>query len=202
MREYGQVQCSLWGHPDIQTLSDQGKLLATYLLSSPHSNGLGCYRLPTIYVQADLGWTPETTESAFTEIESINFGLRCHRTGFILIPNYLRWNPISNSSVAVARQKEYREIPSQFTLRDILVSAMLQHGAHWKEPFLSELQDTARQGNRYPSDRVSHRVSDGVSDTAQTRSQEHAQTPCATQDPTRPDPTPPLSRKEWEVGNG
>jgi len=56
MRTYGQIQCSFWSDPDFADLSDQAKLLATYLLTGTHSNGLGCYRLPNEYVIADLGW--------------------------------------------------------------------------------------------------------------------------------------------------
>ena len=49
MRDFGRLQCEFWVHAAIQPLSDQAKLLAAYLITGPHSNALGCYRLPTGY---------------------------------------------------------------------------------------------------------------------------------------------------------
>ena len=56
MRDYGKVQSSFWTSADTCKLSDDGKLLSLYLLTGPHSNILGCFRLPIGYVSDDLGW--------------------------------------------------------------------------------------------------------------------------------------------------
>lgn len=140
MREYGQVQCSFWGHPDISDLSDGAKLLALYLLTGPHSNGLGCYRLPDGYVQADLGWTSERVSKGFEELSRKGFCNRCERTFFVLLPGYLKWNPISNANVGKAREKEFKEVPSSFSYKQELVAQMLTHGAHWSEQFNNRLE--------------------------------------------------------------
>ena len=143
MREYGQVQCAIWGHPDAIALNDQSKVLMLYLLTGPHSNGLGCYRLPAAYVHADLGWPIETVEIAFDALENgpIKFCRRCTASHFVFIDNYLRWNPIANGKVAIARQREFREIPSSFTLFPSLSKAMLTHGKHWSAPFEIQLRE-------------------------------------------------------------
>ena len=56
MRIYGAVQVCFWANAETQYLSDQGKLLAIYLLTGPHSNMIGCFRLPDGYITEDLRW--------------------------------------------------------------------------------------------------------------------------------------------------
>ena len=144
MREYGQIQTCFWTDPDIQSLTDQGKLLATYLLTGPHSNGIGCYRLPNGYVQADLGWKNETISKGFTELFRIGFIERCETTFFVVIPKYLKWNKIANPNVAKAREEEFRAIPSKSLIYKTLCESMLSFGSHWTEPFRKGLETVCR----------------------------------------------------------
>ncbi len=154
MRDYGQVQCSFWGHPDMVSMTDAGKVLSVYLLTGPHSNGLGCYRLPDAYLQADLGWTPEKVGAAFGEIESpqIDFCQRCPKSHFVFIKKYLRWNSIANGKVAIARMKEFDDIPSSFTLFSSLANDMVTHGKHWNDAFEIKLKSLIRSRSETVSD--------------------------------------------------
>lgn len=140
MREYGQVQCSFWTDPDVQGLSDSSTLLAVYLLTGPHSNGIGCYRLPDGYIQADLGWSPETINESFSELLEAGFAYRCQDTGFVVIPKFLRWNRIANGNVATARQREFESIPKKFRYYSLAVQSLMEYGAHWSEDFITLLQ--------------------------------------------------------------
>lgn len=135
MREYGQIQCSFWTDPDIQSLSDQAKALACYLLTGPHSNGLGCYRLPDGYIVADFGWSSETVSKAFGELFAIGFAKRCERTQFVLLPKFLKWNPISNGNVATARIKEFETVPKKSDVFADLCSSLKRYGKHFPEGF-------------------------------------------------------------------
>lgn len=140
MREYGQIQCAFWTNPQTQDLSSDGKLLACYLLTGPHSNGIGCYRLPVGYVTADLGWASETVTETLSELSENGFAYRCERTGFVWIPGFLRWNPVSNGNVATARVKEFEQVPGSFGFMGGLVADLLDYGSHWKEPFRNRLE--------------------------------------------------------------
>ena len=73
MREYGQIQSLFWTDIDIQAMSDQAKLLATYLLTGPHATALGCFRLADGYVTDDLGWSSETLSKRFAELSRNGF---------------------------------------------------------------------------------------------------------------------------------
>lgn len=109
MREYGQIQCAFWQSDDAITCTDAGKLLATYLLTGPHSNGIGCYRCPDGYVMADLGWSAERVSEGFEELSRNGFAYRFD--GVVFIPNFLRWNRVANGNVATARMAEFDALP-------------------------------------------------------------------------------------------
>lgn len=144
MREYGQIQCSFWSHPEVALLSNDAKLLAVYLLTGPHSNGLGCYRLPDGYIQADLGWCSKTVSKGFSELFEIGFAKRCERTFYVLMPNFLQWNEIANPNVAKSREKEFSTISSKSTIYKDLCDSLRAHGKHFSEAFLNRLETLSK----------------------------------------------------------
>jgi len=151
MREYGQIQCSFWTDPEIQGLSDQGRVLACYLLTGPHSNGLGCYRIPDGYIQADFGWTQERVSKGFAELFQIGFCERCETTQFVLIPKFLRWNPTANPKVAAAREKEFNAVPKKATFYQRLIEEINQYGRHLSEPFANRIETLSKQEPTRPN---------------------------------------------------
>lgn len=156
MREYGVLQCSFWQSDDARTLSDAGKLLAAYLVTGPHSNGLGCYRLPDGYVMADFGWTVDKVTKAFEELSRNGFAYRFESVVFI--PNFLRWNKIANPKVAAARQKEFEALPKG-DAKSRVARALLEFGNHISDQFRTVL------------DTVSQTVSQTVSKQEQNRTE-------------------------------
>lgn len=110
MREYGQIQCGFWQSEDAQSFTDAGKLLAAYLLTGPHSNGIGCYRCPDGYVMEDLGWSAERVSEGFAELFGKGFAYRFK--GVVVIPKFLSWNKIANGNVAKARMGEFNALPN------------------------------------------------------------------------------------------
>lgn len=141
MREYGQVQCHFWQSPEALAFSNEAKLLALYLLTGPHSNGLGCYRLPDGYVTADFGWTQQTVSKAFQELFETGFAMRFEHVVFI--PKFLHWNGISNPNVASARRKEFDALPAG-EAKSRLARAMLEFGKHWSKEFETVLKSLSK----------------------------------------------------------
>jgi len=136
MREYGQIQCSFWGSPEIAGLDSNGKLLAAYLLTGPHSNGLGCFRVPLGYVMADLGWDKKTVSKGFEDLIDSGFCLRCNDTEWVIMPKYLKWNPIANPKVGAARVKEARACPTVASIWPAMVEAIdIYAGKHLPKDF-------------------------------------------------------------------
>lgn len=137
MREYGQVQSAFWQSCDAQAFSDVGKLLALYLLTGPHANGLGCYRLPDGYVMADLGWSCETVSKGFAELSDNGFAMRFD--GVVFIPNFLRWNKIANGNIATARFSEWEALPKGDS-KSRVSRAMLEFCQHWSDAQRNSLE--------------------------------------------------------------
>ncbi|MFO0390173.1 MAG: hypothetical protein ACK502_10735 [Alphaproteobacteria bacterium] len=53
MRDYGRVPTNFW----LMTFETEDvRTLVLYAMCGPHSNGIGCYRLPLSYIAEDLRW--------------------------------------------------------------------------------------------------------------------------------------------------
>ena len=134
------MQCAWWGNAEILSLSDEAKLLNLYLFTGPHSNGLGCYRLPYGYVSSDTGKGIDTVSKAFSELEEKGISYHCPSTNFLVIPKFLKWNPISNSKVAIAREREFKNIPENFEYIHIVIEDILSYGKHFGDEFLNHIE--------------------------------------------------------------
>jgi hypothetical protein len=96
----------IWVNQDFRNLREDAKLLFLYLLSSPHSNCAGFYKLPILYCMADLGWDESRVIAAMSELSLsrdsaqaptcfIAYDARCE---VVYIPTFLRYNPIKTKN--------------------------------------------------------------------------------------------------------
>lgn len=111
MREYGKVHVSFWTSGTIQRLTDDGKMLALYLLSCPHNNIIGAFRLPTAYACDDLGWDGERFRNAFRTLEQAGFAIFCRQSKWVCIVKFLDWNPPENPNQKKAAEKALAALP-------------------------------------------------------------------------------------------
>ncbi|KXX64035.1 hypothetical protein [Marichromatium gracile] len=136
MRDYGRIHTRFWEQPEITALSVEARLLAVYLLSSPHSNLLGCYRLPKGYVADDLRLDEAALERAFADLEGLGLVHRCAVTGWLLLPNHLKYNPIDNGNQAKAALKLIAKVPPTATLLAALRAAIRAHAGRYADTLL------------------------------------------------------------------
>lgn len=144
MRDYGQIQSSYWTHPDIKLLSTDAKLIGAYLLTCQHTNGIGCFRMPVGYVSIDLDIGIERVSIGLSELYRKGFLEHDETSEYILIPNFLRWNPISNPNSAKARAKEFGSVPSGISIYQSLINALIKNGAYWGEDFLNHIKTLSK----------------------------------------------------------
>ncbi|MFD2112039.1 hypothetical protein [Thiorhodococcus fuscus] len=137
MRDYGRIHTKFWEQPEISELSLEGRLLAVYLLTSQHSNMLGCYRLSTGYVMDDLRLPHDTAEAAFAELETMGFLHRCRATGWVLLPKYLKYNPVENPNQAKAALKLVDKVPSKAAFIPALQASIQRYGGKYVHTLLS-----------------------------------------------------------------
>jgi uncharacterized phage protein (TIGR02220 family) len=139
MRIYGSVQIAFWENSDIQNLSDQSKLLAIYLLTGPHSNMLGCFRLPDGYITEDLKWEIQNAKKSFNNLSEINFLTRDLDSSWVSIHHFLKWNPIQNPRQGIGIQKLFDMVPMKSIVFKPLVNSLLAYGKYLDKGFIDRL---------------------------------------------------------------
>jgi hypothetical protein len=114
-RDYGKVRAQFWESESLRDLSVQAKFIALYLLTSPHTNAIGCFRLPVAYISHDTGIAGGALEKALAELRAANFAIPCERVPWVYIPNYLRHNPPENPNVWRKCVKELCGLPGEIS---------------------------------------------------------------------------------------
>jgi hypothetical protein len=117
MRDYGKVYATFWSSPTTSSLSDNGKLLALYLMTCAHSTIAGVFRLPDGYVAEDLNWGLETVKQGFQELHAKGFATRCEATKWVWVTKHLEWNPPENPNQRTSVRKLSFSVPEQCTWR-------------------------------------------------------------------------------------
>lgn len=131
MRDYGKVYTRFWLKQNVLSWSDSSKLLGLYLLTCPHCNLLGCFRLPIGYIASDLNWSEQKVATALNELKADDFLIRCDTTGWTMIRSFLKHNPIENPNQGKAAFRLLKDVPEDFVGMDSLLLAL--------EPCISRL---------------------------------------------------------------
>jgi hypothetical protein len=113
LRDYGKVFTSFWSSQNIRDLSDDGRMLALYLMTSHHTTLIGAFRLPDGYVSEDLQWSNERVSQGFSELLMNGFSNRCETTKWVWITKHLEWNPPENPNQRKSAVKLAAQIPDQ-----------------------------------------------------------------------------------------
>lgn len=123
MRDYGRVYCSFWTSADVQSLSDDGRLLALYLLTGPHGTIAGVCRLPDGYLCEDMRWNTERVAKGLVELSRNGFADRCETTKWLWVRKFLEWNMPENPNQWKAARKIADQIPQQCAWRPEFLNA-------------------------------------------------------------------------------
>lgn len=109
-RDYGRVYTSFWNSADVRCLSDNGRLMALFLLTNPHSNIIGAYLLPDAYLMDGLQWEAARVRTTVSELWAQGFAKRFRDGRHVVICRYLEWNPIENRNVGMAAVKQAEQL--------------------------------------------------------------------------------------------
>ncbi len=105
-------------------MSEDARTLALYLLTCPHGNMLGCFRLPDAYSADDLKWSVERVSKGFDELYAKGYAYRCKRSFWVVINRYLKWNQFENPNVGKAAGKLFETITPPNDVKAMLVEAL------------------------------------------------------------------------------
>lgn len=111
------MHSAFWSSADVQALSDDGKMLALYLLTCSHGTIAGVCRMPDGYAAEDLKWTSGRVSKGFEELFSKGFATRCEATKWVWVAKFLQWNPPENPNQWKAVWKVVGQIPPQCVWR-------------------------------------------------------------------------------------
>jgi hypothetical protein len=137
---YTRIKSIFWNDEKAKLWSDDAKLLALYLLTSPHNNILGCHVLPKLYISADLNWDTKRLDEAFNQLFKDGFINYDDSNRLLLIVNYLKHNPIENGNQAKAALKQLAELPKSPLLQD-LKRLLKQLNKPFIEPLLKRIPE-------------------------------------------------------------
>lgn len=107
------MHSAFWSSSDMQALSDDGRLLALYLLTCTHGTIAGAFVLPNGYVSEDMGWHKERVIKGFAELSAKGFSNRCDTTKWVWIRKFLQWNAPENPNQWKAVLKVAGQVPEK-----------------------------------------------------------------------------------------
>lgn len=117
---FGKVKDAFWSNKKVLTFTDDAKLLALYFISGPHRNILGCMRIPTGYIEADLKWSSERLSDAIAMLCEKRFICR-DEDGWTLILGQLEHDPLKVPNHARAAISLANEVPADSPVYQALV---------------------------------------------------------------------------------
>lgn len=124
MREYGTIHKGFWANEDLKALDVDSRLLAAYLLTSPHTNMIGAFRLPDAYACEDLNWTTERLRNGFETLSKVGFIKYADSGKWVWIVKFLQFNKPANPNMVKAAVKMAEGIPASVPFRSEILSSL------------------------------------------------------------------------------
>ena len=116
---FSRIDSKFWTDDKVTEMSPNARYLMMYLLTTPHRNMLGCYRLPKSYVMEDTGLTIERFTEAWSELLETGMVKYDDKTKMVLVCNFLKYNPIENQNQVKAAISKVEELHKTTLLSDI-----------------------------------------------------------------------------------
>jgi len=116
MAKYRKIDTRIWHDEKFKTLSQDSKFMFFYLLTSIHSSPWGAYVIDDLYIQADIGFTPQKIKLCWKEIVSNKLANRCEKTNLVCFRNWFKYNPPVNQKTAIACLRGILDLPKSDVL--------------------------------------------------------------------------------------
>jgi hypothetical protein len=119
---YQRIEVNTWWDEKFTKLSDDGKFMFLYVLTSPHSNSIGAYVLKKGYIAEDLNpkkWPIKRIDAALAELLKAELIKYDEVVFLIVIIHYMDHNPIENPNQCKSAIKNYYALPKSFILEDV-----------------------------------------------------------------------------------
>lgn len=124
---YNKVESCIWQDEKFKALSDNEKFLFLYLLTTPHSNSLGAFVLPSGYISADLRWKSRKANAAFSNLLTKGLIFYDKENELVVIKNYLKHNPLENPNQTKGAIKTVSQLPKSQLLQHVIKQLNKKH---------------------------------------------------------------------------
>lgn len=200
--KYAKVYTRLWTDPAFRAWSDDARFTAVYLLTCPHRNTEGLFRLPMAYVLHDLGWPEERLVAALAELDAAGFIARDPAADLIWLREVLAADPPAGGNQVKGAVRALADVPESPLRGEYLADARtacpelakaLEADLGWVETADSDPCEAPSKGFQEAPSKGLPPVDNSPSNAqAQSHPQAHAQTqgtdPRETRDGPPPDP--------------
>ena len=119
MRQHVKIMPTFWfGHTgkDLRAAGKTAQLVALYLISNPHTNYIGLYRLPLAYARTDLNMTEAALLKTYATLEELGFAKYDRATETVWVLQGARWQIGESLAEKDHRgkfvQSEYTAVPA------------------------------------------------------------------------------------------
>lgn len=124
---YGKVNEAFWDSERIDGLSDRAALLALFLVTGPHRNAIGCFKLGRGAIMDTPRfdkWGSEGVSEALQELTEKGFIVRDERTGWTFITKGLKHDPIKGRNAAVGALRLALRVPVESNVYKALIEQL------------------------------------------------------------------------------
>ena len=138
LSRFSKIYVKIWYSNDFRSLSEDGKLIFLYLLTSPHRNMGGYYPIPIAYLCYDLNLDEDKVRNALDEVNDRQMVIYDYDTQMVLILKWFLYNPIENENQAKGLNKQLAELPHS-KLLETFIECVDRYCNKYKEVILRGL---------------------------------------------------------------
>ena len=126
---YYRITPRFWQDPDVRNeWTEDMRLLAIYLMTSPHRNMVGLYYCPLSYIENDLQWKSNRLRLAFDSLssEAVDFIRYDHAAQVVFLVNGLKHDSPTTPKQVTGAVNILRNLPRTKLLNDLLSAAEME----------------------------------------------------------------------------
>ncbi|MCK8824709.1 hypothetical protein [Fuchsiella alkaliacetigena] len=204
MSRYVKVATKFWTDEKVRKLSEDARELYLYILTSPHSNMAGYYRLPKAYIAEDLYFNNDLAKG----LERVSKGLKeliengliryCESSSVVLICNFFKYNSIQNKNQAKGVNNKISELPEN-RLTSYFIRACKDYADNYIEELTKGLPKPSRKGSgNTETETVTETVYNNNSCSDSDESNDDINNPDDQADSKNQESNPPVATEEEE----
>jgi hypothetical protein len=145
---YYPISPLIWSDRGVRGWDDRTKLLAFYLLTCEHRNLEGLYRLPTAYIEADLGWSGKDVARAMEVLLSEGFIQYDREAEVVFVRNALKYQAPQSKNQITGAINAVQNVP-ETSLMGAFIEAAETHAPEFRKA-LARVVDTHSNGSATP----------------------------------------------------